>query len=181
MEDAAKRREATHGFMHDCLAFGYGTAFFKVLMWKFMEWLPFLTRWELDDTAEANVKLLGWKPVTFPPNQGSYRDIPRGAVLHQSLLDRLQEFSSYTPGNNHGDKSVACFKGRNKALVYNEKEVEGLSEDAKAQKLSESHFTIHTERDAEGKAKPILEDDKRHQTYDFNPHFKGALHPAIVQ
>jgi hypothetical protein len=36
MEDPAKRREATHGFMHDCLAFGYGTAFFKVLMWKFM-------------------------------------------------------------------------------------------------------------------------------------------------
>lgn len=24
------------GFMHDCLSFGYGTALFKVLMWKFM-------------------------------------------------------------------------------------------------------------------------------------------------
>ncbi|KAL5585476.1 hypothetical protein FOVSG1_014865 [Fusarium oxysporum f. sp. vasinfectum] len=176
MADPAKRREATHGFMHDCLAFGYGTAFFKVLMWKFMEWLPFLTRWELDDTTDANVKLLGWKPVTFPPNRGSYRDIPRGAVLHQSLLDRLQEFSSYTPGNNHGDKSSACFKGRNKALVYNEKEIEGLSEDAKAQKLSEAHFKIHSKG-----SDLVWEDDKRHQTYDFNPHFKGALHPAIVQ
>jgi uncharacterized protein (DUF2235 family) len=36
MKDPARRVEATHGFMHDCLAFGYGTGFVKVLMWKFM-------------------------------------------------------------------------------------------------------------------------------------------------
>jgi uncharacterized protein (DUF2235 family) len=36
MKDPQRRMEATHGFMHDTLAFGYGTAFFKVLMWKFM-------------------------------------------------------------------------------------------------------------------------------------------------
>ncbi|KAF4450661.1 short chain dehydrogenase reductase family [Fusarium austroafricanum] len=176
MQNAAKRREATHGFMHDTLSFGYGTGFFKVLLWKFMEWLPFLTRWELDDRKEANIKLLGWKPVTFPPNMGSFRDIPRGAVLHQSLLDRLQAFSNYTPGNNHGDSSDDCFKGRNKALVYNEKEVEGWSESAKEQRLKESHFKIHSEN-----KKTIWEDDKKHQTYDFNPDFKFAMRPEIVQ
>ncbi|KAJ4247145.1 hypothetical protein NW762_013284 [Fusarium torreyae] len=176
MKNAAKRREATHAFMHDCLAFGYGTAFFKVLMWKFMEWLPFLTRWELDEATQENVKLLGWKPVTFPPNKGSYRDIPRGAVLHQSLLDRLQAFSNYTPGNDHGDKTDACFKGRNKALVYDENESKSLSSDIRARKLAEAHFRIHSEGD-----KLIYEDDERHQTYDFNPYFKWAKNPQVIQ
>jgi uncharacterized protein (DUF2235 family) len=168
MKDPQRRMEATHGFMHDTLAFGYGTAFFKVLMWKFMEWLPFLTRWELDDTTKENVKLLGWKPVTFPPNMGSYRDIPRGAVLHRSLLDRLQSFPNYEPGNNHGDSSNDCFKGRNKALVYAEKDTENLTPEM-AQRLKESHFRIHSE-----KGQLVWEEDERHQTYDFNPHFKGA-------
>jgi uncharacterized protein (DUF2235 family) len=37
MDNKDKRRdEAETGFMHDCLAFGYGTGFIKVLMWKFM-------------------------------------------------------------------------------------------------------------------------------------------------
>ncbi|CAM1509631.1 Fc.00g033700.m01.CDS01 [Cosmosporella sp. VM-42] len=31
-----KKKQALEGFMHDSLAFGYGTAFFKVLLWKFM-------------------------------------------------------------------------------------------------------------------------------------------------
>ncbi|KAM0232677.1 hypothetical protein ACHAP5_010653 [Fusarium lateritium] len=163
MKDPARRMEATHGFMHDCLAFGYGTAFVKVLMWKFMEWLPFLTRWELDDATNKNVKLLGWKAVTFPPNGGSYRDIPRGAVLHQSLLDRLQTFSTYEPGNNHGDQTKDCFKGRNKALVYTGKDMEGLSMDA-AKKLKESHFKIHAE-----KGELVWEDDERHQTLPDPP------------
>ncbi|KAM0347414.1 hypothetical protein ACHAPU_004935 [Fusarium lateritium] len=169
MKDPARRLEATHGFMHDCLAFGYGTGFFKVLMWKFMEWLPFLTRWELDDATNKNVKLLGWKPVTFPPNGGSYRDIPRGAVLHQSLLDRLQAFSTYAPGNNHGDRTNDCFRGRNKALVYAGKLTDDLSAEM-AKKLRESHFKIHSGKDGE----LIWEDDERHQTYDFNPRFEGA-------
>ncbi|KAF4944381.1 hypothetical protein FSARC_14688 [Fusarium sarcochroum] len=176
MKNAAKRREATHAFMHDTLSFGCGTAFFKVLMWKLMEWLPFLTRWELDEATQSNVKLLGWKPVTFPPNKGSYRDIPRGAVLHQSLLDRLQAFTSYTPGNDHGDQTDACFKGRNKALVYDENEGKSLSSEIRARKLAEAHFKIHSEGD-----KLIWEDDERHQTYDFNPHFKWAKNPQVIQ
>ena len=99
---------------------------------------------------------------------GSYRDIPRGAVLHRSLLDRLQSFPNYEPGNNHGDSSNDCFKGRNKALVYAEKEPENLTPEM-AQRLKESHFRIHSE-----KGQLVWEEDERHQTYDFNPHFKGA-------
>jgi hypothetical protein len=84
------------------------------------------------------------------------------------LLDRLRTFSTYEPGNNHGDKTKDCFKGRNTALVYTGKDIEGLSGDA-ARQLKESHFKIHAE-----KGELVWEDDERHQTYDFNPHFEGA-------
>ncbi|KAF5026381.1 hypothetical protein F66182_1509 [Fusarium sp. NRRL 66182] len=193
---ADRRREATHGFMHDCLSFGYGTAFFKVAMWKFMgklppftthhrylsadiqrsEWLPFITRWELDDRKEASVKLLGWKPVTFTPNRGSYRDIPRGAVIHQSLLDRLRAFPSYAPGNNHGENTPGCFKGRNKAVVYHEERHDNLDEHYRTEIVADAHFKVHSE----GKG-CVWETDKAHQTYDFNPYFKRGETREILQ
>ena len=34
-------KQVLHGPMHDCLSFGFGTALFKVLMWKLMGKLPF--------------------------------------------------------------------------------------------------------------------------------------------
>ncbi|RYC60927.1 hypothetical protein CHU98_g5282 [Xylaria longipes] len=96
-----RKKEALTGVMHDSLKFGYGTGFFKVLLWKFMEALP-ITRWEL----EKNV----WKRVRFLPNKGAARDIPRDAVLHESLIWRLRNDPTYCPVNNHGDILPPCLK-----------------------------------------------------------------------
>ncbi|RGP66299.1 short chain dehydrogenase reductase family [Fusarium sporotrichioides] len=98
-----KERVTTHvvkGFMHDTLSFGYGSAFFKVLMWKFMEMLPGIPRWELNDSPDKE----GWESHRLWPNFGACRDIPRGAKLHNSLRERLNEMSAkkYSPQNNHG-------------------------------------------------------------------------------
>ncbi|KAK2036328.1 hypothetical protein LZ31DRAFT_601367 [Colletotrichum somersetense] len=99
---AKKKKQALTGVIHDSLAFGCGTAFFRVLLWKFMEWLPFITRWELEDS--------GWKNVRFPLNKGQTRDIPKDAVLHESLLWRLKNDPTYCPGNNHGGQLPPCLK-----------------------------------------------------------------------
>ncbi|KAK1977723.1 hypothetical protein LZ30DRAFT_634531 [Colletotrichum cereale] len=99
---AKKKKQALKGVIHDSLAFGCGTAFFGVLLWKFMEWLPFITRWELEDS--------GWQNVRFPLNKGHTRDIPKDAVLHESLLWRLKNDPTYCPGNNHGGRLPPCLK-----------------------------------------------------------------------
>ncbi|TEA13618.1 Uncharacterized protein C8034_v004432 [Colletotrichum sidae] len=102
---ARKKKHALKGVIHDSLAFGTGTGFFKVLFWKLMEWLPVITRWELEDK--------GWVDVRFPLNKGSTRDIPKDAVLHESLLWRLRNDATYCPGNNHGGRLPPCLKHRN--------------------------------------------------------------------
>lgn len=66
------------------------------------EWLPFITRWELEDS--------GWTNVRFPLNKGHTRDIPKDAVLHESLLWRLKNDATYCPGNNHGGRLPPCLK-----------------------------------------------------------------------
>ncbi|KAK3373088.1 hypothetical protein B0T24DRAFT_719834 [Lasiosphaeria ovina] len=97
-----KKSQALGGFIHDSLRFGYGTGFFKVLLWKFLEWLPLITRWELEDDD--------WVNVRFPLNKGAARDIPADAVLHESLIWRLRNDARYHPSNNHGGRSAACLK-----------------------------------------------------------------------
>ncbi|OTB05820.1 hypothetical protein M426DRAFT_72663 [Hypoxylon sp. CI-4A] len=114
-EEEKNKNQALKGVIHDSLQFGYGTGFFTVLLWKFMEWLPIITRWELDITQQ-------WKNVRFPLNAGSTRDIPKDAELHESLLWRLNNpSSSYRPKNNHGglllpDCRLTCQRIR--TLVY---------------------------------------------------------------
>lgn len=66
------------------------------------EWLPNITRWELEGDD--------WRNVRFPLNGGNTRDIPRDAVLHASLLWRLRNDPSYHPKNNHGGRSAPCLK-----------------------------------------------------------------------
>lgn len=66
------------------------------------EWLPNITRWELEGDD--------WRNVRFPLNGGNTRDIPRDAVLHASLLWRLRNDPSYHPMNNHGGRSAPCLK-----------------------------------------------------------------------
>lgn len=70
------------------------------------EWLPIITRWELQENE--------WKNVRFPLNKGSARDIPCDAVLHESVLWRLQHDSSYNPQNNHGGWLPPCLKYRSR-------------------------------------------------------------------
>ncbi|KAF6823767.1 sporulation associated protein [Colletotrichum plurivorum] len=105
-----QHEQALRGFIHDSLAYGCGTGFFKVLLWKFMEWLPIITRWELEDS--------GWKNVRFPLNGGATRDIPRDAVLHDSLIWRLENDKTYCPGNNHGGRLPPCLKHNESIAEY---------------------------------------------------------------
>lgn len=66
------------------------------------EWLPFITRWELEKNE--------WVNVRFPLNGGATRDIPPDAVLHESLMWRLRSNDEYMPLNNHGDDFMPCLK-----------------------------------------------------------------------
>lgn len=67
-----------------------------------IEWLPIITRWELEGAD--------WKNVRFPLNKGASRDIPKDAVLHESVLWRLKNDPTYCPGNNHGGRLPPCLK-----------------------------------------------------------------------
>ncbi|KAF4123829.1 Uncharacterized alpha/beta hydrolase domain (DUF2235) [Geosmithia morbida] len=103
------RDQALNGYLHDALEFGRGTGLFTVLLWKFMEWLPFITRWEMEDNV--------WVNIRFPLNKGSSRDIPRDAVLHESVLWRLQNDPQYNPPNNHGGTGDPCLKNEKKGIA----------------------------------------------------------------
>jgi uncharacterized protein (DUF2235 family) len=96
------QKQALRGLIHDSLTFGSGSGFFTVLLWKIMEFLPIITRWELDGDK--------WKNVRFPLNKGAYRDIPKDAVLHESLINRLRNIPAYCPENNHGGALEPCLK-----------------------------------------------------------------------
>ncbi|KAH7196504.1 uncharacterized protein B0J16DRAFT_365829 [Fusarium flagelliforme] len=97
------------GFMHDTLRFGFGSSFFKVLMWNLMEILPFVPRWELDDKKGEEEVNQGWMQYRLWPNFNAPRDIPRGSLLHNSLKERLNaEDLKYRPKNNHGGTSKPC-------------------------------------------------------------------------
>jgi uncharacterized protein (DUF2235 family) len=106
-----RKEQALRGFIHDSLKFGHGTGFFTVLLWKFMEWFPVITRWEL----ERNV----WVHVRFPLNKSAARDIPPDAVLHESLLWRLRNDPNYCPGNNHGGRLPPCLKHKGSVAECN--------------------------------------------------------------
>lgn len=74
--------------------------------------LPFITRWEL----EKNI----WVHVRFPLNNGNSRDIPRDAVLHESLIWRLKNDPTYCPRNNHGGRLPPCLKHRGTVAAVKE-------------------------------------------------------------
>ncbi|TDZ33348.1 Uncharacterized protein C8035_v010879 [Colletotrichum spinosum] len=90
------REMALMGSVHDPLRFGFGTPWYGVLFWRFLENCPFIARWEL--------KPQGWVWQKWPVNGGDRRDIPEEATLHHSLIHRLQIDKTYKPMNNHGDK-----------------------------------------------------------------------------
>lgn len=118
------REQAMSSPIHDSLKFSSGSGFLTVLLWIFLgmrpqhlasglpyryanmrtEWFPFITRWELEKNT--------WVNTRFPLNGGGPRDIPRDAVLHESILWRMQNDPKYVPKNNHGGRQAPCLRNR---------------------------------------------------------------------
>ncbi|KAB8342812.1 hypothetical protein FH972_022410 [Carpinus fangiana] len=101
-----QQEQALTAEMHDTLRFGWGVAWTKVLLWRFQECLP-LARFEL---------VKGLWVTQRTPNRLSTRDVPKSALLHQSVLWRLtHETGKYKPKNNHGDDvdSTPCIVPEN--------------------------------------------------------------------
>lgn len=108
-----KVADAVKAPMHDILKYGGGASYFSTFMWHFLgqsnwvsprldtdeltvvddlEWFPFFKRLELINGQ--------WKPVFFPPNMCGTRDIPKGAVFHDSVRARMLSCSEYRPKND---------------------------------------------------------------------------------
>ncbi|RDW76905.1 T6SS phospholipase effector Tle1-like catalytic domain-containing protein [Aspergillus mulundensis] len=104
-----KDRFAIGGFVHDSLSFGLGTDFFTVLLWKFLEYWPLTTRWELAWTDSRPL----WENVRFPLNEGGSRDMPFDAVLHESVVRRLDQDPLYNPTNCNGRGTSICVRRNN--------------------------------------------------------------------
>ncbi|KAB8343052.1 hypothetical protein FH972_022646 [Carpinus fangiana] len=81
----------TKGQMHDSLSFGQGTPGGGVLWWNFMEYLPFR---RMDLRPDGT-----WAPIRWPLPCGETRDIPLHAVVHNSVLKRMEADEDYRPGN----------------------------------------------------------------------------------
>ncbi|EUC45321.1 hypothetical protein COCMIDRAFT_5426 [Bipolaris oryzae ATCC 44560] len=126
-----KLNEAFDGPIHDTLQFGGGLSLFKVMLWKFMEYLP-IRRWELKQIKGSVGR--EWSYTALPFNKCSARDIPDGALFHYSLLKRLtREKSNYHPSNNRGDNSAKCLDPENFFLKEEDKgEVKKLPTDVVA-------------------------------------------------
>ncbi|KAL1792987.1 hypothetical protein ACET3X_009494 [Alternaria dauci] len=121
-----KRDQAYNSPSHDTLKVSGGSSLFKVMLWNFMEWLP-IRRWEL--LKKKGGPGYEWAYITWPFNRGASRDIPEGALLHDSLLKRLtsMKYPDYCPSNNRGDSSVACLVPEKFSL---EQEDEGTDKSA---------------------------------------------------
>ncbi|KAK1723895.1 uncharacterized protein BDZ83DRAFT_720360 [Colletotrichum acutatum] len=103
-QNEANQNEALNGWIHDLLRLGNGMGYIKPLMWYLLEICPLIKRWELDDKTKE------WKLCQWPLNKGGPRDIPRNAILHESLHRRLHYDDNYQPQNNHGNLKEACLK-----------------------------------------------------------------------
>ncbi|KAI8959977.1 hypothetical protein F5Y11DRAFT_285338 [Daldinia sp. FL1419] len=130
-----RKEQALKGFIHDSLSYGHGSGFTIVLFWKFMEWLPLITRWELFHRHNE------WRNIRFPLNAGSTRDIPADAVLHESLIWRLQNDVSYKPLNNHGDRLPPCLKHKGCVADFDEIEEDKPSDGHRIYRISKAAST----------------------------------------
>jgi hypothetical protein len=92
------------------------------------EYLPFVKRWELYKS--------GWKYVSFPVNMGNTRDIPSNALFHHSVIERLRQFSNYTPPN---DVWIGSEKKHFKDIDFQE------HEHGQQRSTKESHFVYQDE------------------------------------
>ncbi|KAF2474571.1 uncharacterized protein BDR25DRAFT_331994 [Lindgomyces ingoldianus] len=85
------RDAATCGKIHDVLQFHNGASKLSVISWNIMEYLPF-RRMDLQEDGS-------WKSITWPLPKGEVRDIPESAVIHSSVIRRMEADSGYRPGN----------------------------------------------------------------------------------
>ncbi|KAF5575896.1 hypothetical protein FPCIR_12913 [Fusarium pseudocircinatum] len=144
------------GFMHDTLSLGYGSSFLKVFMWNLIETLPGIPRWELNDPQKEEER--AWELYRGMPNWWGRRDIPRGAVLHNSLKERLEKVGSYRPLNNHGS---------GEPCLWNSKGVADMR-DVTYQRLDQSGQEIKS-----------AEWDSRHKIWQFEDFYSQHAHPRI--
>jgi hypothetical protein len=82
---------ATRGTIHDVLQFKNGVANFGVVCWNIMEYLPF-RRMDLQPDGS-------WKSISWPLPKGEVRDMPDDAIIHNSVIKRMEANSNYRPGN----------------------------------------------------------------------------------
>lgn len=105
------------------------------------EYLPLILRYELDSSGN-------WVKRRWTPNKGSPRDIPQGAMLHQSLIDRISNPAlNYRPRNDHGDDTNLC-----------------LLDD---KGLSVAQLAEVCEPGKTGGVRALKEEDKLHRIYTF--------------
>ncbi|RYP23434.1 hypothetical protein DL765_001139 [Monosporascus sp. GIB2] len=90
-----KLKQAKEGRIHNTMSFSGGSTMLKAILWNVM------ARYELESGK--------WVKRYFPLNAGSPRDIPRDALVHQSLIDRISNAAlAYRPLNNHGGTTKPC-------------------------------------------------------------------------
>ncbi|KAI8248150.1 hypothetical protein K4K53_001090 [Colletotrichum sp. SAR 10_77] len=151
---------AVKGSVHDTLMLGFGSGFGTVLFWNFLEIFPLIKRWELTHGENAwnrfwywgrvNAPVKDtetWEWVRFPLNRGQTRDIPRDAILHHSLIQKLYTDDDYMPQNNHGDKSPCLLqKDEHGNVIKNKKEWKEMYKVIEAEhklKAHPDHTTYH--------------------------------------
>jgi hypothetical protein len=82
---------AVSGRIHDVLCFRNGASHLSVVSWNIMEFLPF-RRMDLQEDGS-------WKSIAWPLPKGEVRDIPADAVIHNSVIKRMENDADYRPGN----------------------------------------------------------------------------------
>ncbi|KAF2178493.1 hypothetical protein K469DRAFT_327818 [Zopfia rhizophila CBS 207.26] len=109
---------ATKGKIHDVLQFNNGVTRASVISWNIMEYLPF-RRMDLQPDGS-------WKSITWPLPKGEVRDIPDHAVIHSSVIRRMEADPEYRPGNlivgggGRGVRKAPMELGMGKWLIHRE-------------------------------------------------------------
>ncbi|OCK75851.1 hypothetical protein K432DRAFT_429139 [Lepidopterella palustris CBS 459.81] len=110
---------AMKGRIHDVLQFNNGASAASVISWNIMEYLPFR---RMDLQADGS-----WKSIAWPLPKGEVRDVPDDAVIHNSVLRRMEADASYRPGNlivgggGRGVRQAPLEMGMGKWKVHREK------------------------------------------------------------
>ncbi|KAF2740474.1 hypothetical protein EJ04DRAFT_600775 [Polyplosphaeria fusca] len=109
---------STQGRIHDVLQLKNGVAWTSVMSWNIMEYLPF-RRMDLQENGQ-------WKSITWPLPKGETRDIPETAVIHTSVIRRMENDPTYRPGNlivgggGRGVRTAPREMGTGKWLIHRE-------------------------------------------------------------